>query len=447
VIPNTEAETDTFFKLSLISSRAERDKKAKFTSLAHLLNKPFLLDCYNSLNKNKAVGIDNVSHEEYGRNLDTNLEELVCRLKSKKYKPIPSKRVYIPKDKNEKRPLGISAIENKIVELGITRILETIYEEDFLDISYGFRPKRNCHQAISKIDSLIRNKGVNHIVEADIKGFFDNVSHDELMNFLNERIVDTSFLSLIRKFLKAGYVDKSLLVNTEKGTPQGSILSPMLANIFLHYVLDIWFEGIVKKHVRGYCELIRYADDFICLVQYEGDAVRIERALKNRLGKYGLTIHPEKSRRFSFGRFEEQNAKRQKRKPNTFNFLGFTHFCTTTLKGKFKVGHKTNRKKFVKACKEMNQWLKAIRNACNIKEWWKILKAKLSGHYNYYGISGNYRSLANYFHTTKRLVYKWLNRRSQKKSMNWQELNNYLKCYPLPKPEIKMNIYTLSDAL
>jgi hypothetical protein len=252
---------------------------------------------------------------------------------------------------------------------------------------------------------------------------------------------------LIRKFLKAGYVDKSLLVNTEKGTPQGSILSPMLANIFLHYVLDIWFEGIVKKHVRGYCELIRYADDFICLVQYEGDAVRIERALKNRLGKYGLTIHPEKSRRFSFGRFEEQNAKRQKRKPNTFNFLGFTHFCTTTLKGKFKVGHKTNRKKFVKACKEMNQWLKAIRNACNIKEWWKILKAKLSGHYNYYGISGNYRSLANYFHTTKRLVCKWLNRRSQKKSMNWQELNNYLKCYPLPKPEIKMNIYTLSDAL
>lgn len=446
-MPYTEAETDTCFKLSLISSRAEREKDFKFTSLAHLLNKSFLSDCYDSLNKESAVGIDNVSHEEYGNNLDENLESLVGRLKSGKYKPLPSKRVYIPKNKDEKRPLGISAVENKIVEAGMTQILEAIYEEDFLDISYGFRPNRNCHQAISKIDNLIRLKPVNHIVEADIKGFFDSVPHEVLINFIRERIIDTRFLELIRRFLKAGYIDNNLLVKAESGTPQGSILSPILANIFLHYVLDIWFESTVKKHVKGYCELVRYADDFVCLVQYEPDTCKIERALKNRLEKYGLTIHPEKSRKFSFGRFEQQNADKQNRRPNTFDFLGFTHFCTVTLKGKFKVGHITSRKKFVAKCKEMNQWLKTVRNACKAKEWWKTLKAKLTGHYNYYGISGNIRSIAKYHFMTIRLVNKWINRRSQKKSMNWQMFQNYLKCYPLPKPEIKVNIYALSNVM
>jgi RNA-directed DNA polymerase len=446
-VPFPEAEIDTWYKLSLISSHAERNESLKFTSLAHLLNKPFLSDCYDSLNKKKAVGIDNVSHEEYGRNLDENLETLVSRLKSNKYKPLPSRRVYIPKNKDEKRPLGISALENKIVEAGITRILGTIYEEDFLDISYGFRPNRSCHQAISKIDSLIRLKPINHIVEADIKGFFDNVSHDELIKFIRERIVDTRLLELLKKFLKAGYIDNNLLMNPKDGTPQGSILSPMLANIFLHYVLDLWFESTVKKHVRGYCELIRYADDFICLVQYENDAVRIEKALRNRLEKYGLTIHPKKSRRFSFGRFEKQNADRQNRKANTFDFLGFTHFCTTTLKGKFKVGYKTSRKKLAAKCKEMNEYLKGVRNLYKTKEWWKILKSKLTGHYNYYGISGNFRSIGSYYQRTVQLLHKWLNRRSQKKSMNWESFNNYLKSYPLPKPEIKVNIYALSKVM
>ena len=437
----------TWVKLSLISERAKREPDCQFTSLAHLLNEEFLEDCFHSLTRNKAVGIDNVSWKDYSENLDENLNELVNKMKLKKYKPIPAKRVYIPKNENEKRPLGISAIENKIVELGIKRILESIYEEDFLDFSFGFRPNKNCHQALAKIDSLIMNNPVNHIVEADIKGFFDNVSHTELINFLRIRIADTSFLYLIELFLKAGYVDDGLLVKSDKGTPQGSILSPILANIFLHYVLDEWFETTVKSHIKGFCDIVRYADDFLCVVQYAGEAQRIEKALRNRFTKYGLELHPTKSKTLSFGRFELENSKRQNRRSNTFDFLGFTHFCAKTRTGNFKVGRKTSRKKFSAKCKAMNDWLKSIRNLMKTKEWWKILKSKLAGHIQYYGVSGNYPAISKFYYITLCLVHKWLNRRSQKKSMNWANFNNYLKCYPLPKPKIKHNLYALSHTM
>jgi group II intron reverse transcriptase/maturase len=390
------------------------------------------------------VGIDGVSWKGYGEKLDDNVEGLIARMKHKSYKPIPARRVYIPKNEKEKRPLGISALENKIVELGITRILRSIYEEDFLECSFGFRPKRNCHQAINRVDKLIMTKQVNHIVEADIKGFFDNVSHEELMRFLEIRIVDRTLLELIGRFLKAGYVDDGLLVRSESGTPQGSILSPMLANIFLHYVLDIWFNKTVKSSVRGFCELVRYADDFVCVVQYAEDAPRIEKALKARFERYGLEIHPEKSRAFSFGRFESENAKRQNRRANTFDFLGFTHYCDKSRKGIFKIGRKTSRKKFKAKCKDMNLWLKSVRNLVKTKEWWKVLRSKLQGHYQYYGVSGNMPSIAQFSTIIVRLVRKWLNRRSQKRKMSWSKFNDYLSCYPLPKPSIKYNLYTLS---
>ena len=442
-MPYTEMN-NTWGKLSLISEHAKREPQLQFTSLVHLLNKGFLKDCYNSLNRNKAVGIDGVCWKEYGENLDDNVEGLITRMKNKSYKPIPARRVYIPKNEKEKRPLGIPALENKIVELGITRILRSIYEEDFLECSFGFRPRRNCHQAINRIDKLIMTKPINHIVEADIKGFFDNVSHKELMRFLEMRIVDKTLLELVGRFLKAGYVDDGLLVRLESGTPQGSILSPMLANIFLHYVLDTWFNETVKSRVSGFCELVRYADDFVCVVQSAEDAQRIERALKARFERYGLEIHPDKSRAFSFGRFEGENAMRQNRRANTFDFLGFTHYCDKTRKGGFKVGRKTSRKKFKAKCKDMNLWLKSVRNLVKTKEWWKVLRSKLQGHYQYYGVSGNMSSISKYYTITVRLVRKWLNRRSQKKRMSWSKLYDYLSCYPLPKPSIKHNLYTLS---
>jgi len=431
----------TWQKLSLISGHARRDPDFQFTSLAHLLDVEYLRDCYKSLNRNKAVGIDNVNWEEYGRKLDENLELLVSKLKRKKYKPKPARRVYIPKSETEERPLGISALENKIVERGITWILENIYEQDFLNCSYGFRPKRNSHQALKELNDLIMFQPVNHIVEADIKGFFDNVSHEKLMEFMSIRIKDTTLLNLIKKFLKAGYVDDGLLVKPEAGTPQGSILSPMLANIFLHYVLDTWFETTVKSHVRGYCEIVRYADDFVCVVRYADDARRIERGMRNRFNKYGLELHPTKSRNLSFGRFERGNAKRQNRRANTFDFLGFTHYCDRSRKGNFKVGRKTSRKKYTAKCRAMNAWLRAIRNQVKTKEWWKILIAKLRGHFQYYGVSENYKGIAGFYKFTIRMVRKWMNRRSQKRKMSWDRFTKYLEHYPLPKPKIVHSFY------
>jgi RNA-directed DNA polymerase len=432
---------ETWQKLSLITGHARRDPKFQFTSLAHLLNVDYLRDCYKSLNRNKAVGIDNVSWEEYGKDVDENLELLVSRLKRKKYKPIASRRVYIPKSESEKRPLGISALENKIVERGITWILESIYEQDFLNCSYGFRPNRNAHQALKEMNDLIMFQSVNHIIEADIKGFFENVSHEKLMDFIRIRVKDTTLLNLIEKFLKAGYVDDGVLVKSDRGTPQGSILSPMLANIFLHYVLDRWFETTVKSQVKGFCEIVRYADDFVCVVRYANEEKRIERGLQNRFNKYGLEIHPSKSRNSSFGRFERENAKLQKRRANTFDFLGFTHYCDRSRKGNFKVGRKTSGKKFASKCREMNRWLKAIRNQVKTKEWWKVLKAKLRGHFQYYGVSENYNGVVRFYKFTLRVVRKWLNRRSQKRKMNWDRFTTYLEHYPLPKPKIVHSFY------
>lgn len=431
----------TWGKLSLISEHAQRDSSFRFTSLAHLLDEGFLKDCHEGLNRNKAVGADEVSWEEYDQNLDENLSTLVRRLKRKKYKPQPARRVYIPKSKTEKRPLGIPAHENKVVEKGITHILESIYENDFLDSSYGFRPGRNCHQALKRLGYLIMSKPVNHIVESDIKGFFDNVSHEKLLELLRIRIADSSVLLLIEKFLKAGYIDDGLLVRPEKGTPQGSILSPLLANVFLHYVLDVWFETTVKKHTRGFCEIVRYADDFVCVVQYAEDAEKIEKALKNRFEKFGLEIHPDKSRRISFGRFEKENAEKQNRKSNTFDFLGFTHYCDKNRNGKFKVGRKTCPKRFTSKCRDMKIWLKGVRNQAKAKDWWEILKSKLRGHYQYYGVSENYRGILNFYKATLRNVRKWMNRRSQKGKMSWADFNEYLKKYPLPKPRIVHNFY------
>ena len=446
-MPYSEMENITPAKLALISGRARRESKYQFTCLAHLLNEWFLKECYYSLGRDRASGIDGVTWTEYGKDLYENLNNLVTRMKVKRYKPLPAKRVYIPKNEYEKRPLGLPALEDKIVQKGISRVLEAIYEEDFLDCSYGFRPARNCHQAINAVDKTIMTKPINHVIEADIKGFFDNVSHEWMMKFLQVRIKDPSFLLLIRRFLKAGYFEAGQIVATEQGTPQGGNLSPILSNIFLHYVLDLWFEKKVKPQTRGVCHLVRYADDFICMVQYADDAQHIEQALRARFAKFDLELHPVKTRVISFGRYERENAKRQNRRSNTFDFLGFTHYCDTSRRGKFTVGHKTNRKKFRMKCKEMNDWLRKIRNYRKGKEWWPILQAKLRGHYQYYGISGNMRSLQRFYSLTLRMTLKWLNRRSQRKSFSWKGFNKYLEHYPLPKPRIVHNLYTLSPVV
>ena len=439
-MPDSELEI-TESKLVLIAKHAAGKSNLQFTSLAHLLNFPFLRSCFYSLDRTKAAGVDGVRWEDYEVNLDENLRSLLVRLKEKKYKPLPARRVYIDKSDGKKRPLGISALENKIVEKGVTVILQSIYEEDFSGQSFGFRPKRSCHMALRELNDRIYKNRTNYVVEADIKGFFDNVSHELLMDFIKVRIKDSSMLHLIGKFLKAGYIDNGIFNVSEVGTPQGSILSPLLSNIFLHYVLDIWFEKVVKRHVHGYCEFIRYADDFVCVVKLENDAIRIEKALHNRFNRFGLELHTEKSRRISFGKLERGNAKAENRRAHTFDFLGITHYCDVSRRGYFKVGRVTSRKSFVSKCREIKDWLKEKSSTSKPVKWWDDLKSKLRGHYQYYGVSGNTRKVQEFYHCTQRALFRRLNRRSQRKSYTWENFAEYLKKHPLPEPRLVHNFY------
>lgn len=428
-------ETLTSTKLTLVTRRARKDSKSTFTSLAHLLNVEFLRECYRSLGKEKACGMDGRSWHEYGEHLEANLTALVERLKAKRYRPLPARRVYIPKSQTQMRPLGLPAIEDKIVQKGIARILEAIYEVDFLDCSYGFRPGRSGHEALKAVHDTIMTGPIRYVVEADVQGFFDHVSHDWMMQFLQVRIRDSRLLRLIRQFLEAGYVESGQWVRPPQGTPQGGNLSPMLANVYLHYVLDLWFDRKVKPTLDGQCHLVRYADDFVCLVQHRHSAERLEGMLHERFARFGLTLHPTKTRTLSFGRFERESARRQGRKAHTFVFLGFTHYCGRSRRGRFLLGRKTSGKAFRRACQAMHAWLRRVR-CVPLRDLWPMLAAKLRGHYQYYGVSGNSRMITKFGYVTIRAVYKWLNRRSQGRSFTWQQLNAYLARYPLPRPRL-----------
>ena len=440
-IPRDGREVST--KLWSITLRAREDPTCKFTSLAHLLTADFLKDCFRELKKDKAPGIDGVTWRKYEENLDENIEDLVTRLIAKQYRPQPVKRAYIPKSNGERRPLGIPALEDKIVQLAIKKILEAIFEEDFCDVSHGFRPYRSCHDALDMVDMIIMTKPVNTVVDMDITKFFDMVDHECLMECLKQRVVDPSLLRIIARFLKSGVMDEGKYRKTDRGTPQGGILSPILANIYLHYALDLWFEKEVKKQLNGFAQLVRYADDFIVCFQYDDEARAFWKALKERLAKFGLTISEEKSRIIKFGRYACQQARKQGKKCATFDFLGFTLYCDKTRNGKFKVGRKTSSKKFRQKMKTMNLWLKGVRNRTKLELWWPLLAQKMMGYYQYYGISGNIRGLQSFYYHTTELAFKWINRRSQRKSYNWGQFNRFLSFNPLPKPKI-FHFYALS---
>ena len=431
-------------KLKRITQLARENPKNKFSTLAYLLNEGYLEQCYGELKKDKACGIDGVTVEGYGVNLKENLKDLVGRMKALHYYPQAVKRVYIPKGEGKRRGLGIPAVEDKIVQMGIKRILEAIYEVDFSDSSYGFRPGRSCHKALDVLDKTLMTKPINAIVDVDIEKFFDNVDHKWLMKCLEQRINDPNFLRLIVRFLKAGIIEEGEYAESDKGTPQGGVLSPILANIYLHYILDLWFEKVAKRQLKGYAGLIRYCDDFVVCFEEVESAGKFMEMLKERIAKFGLKTAGDKSRVIEFGRRIWEKKNREGGKAETFDFLGFTHFCDKTRRGKFKVGRKTAKKKFIQKMKAMNEWLKSVRNLVTLEEWWKVLKPKLVGHYRYYGVSGNKVIITKFYQKTSSLAFKWMNRRSQKKSCTYEKYCRYL-LNTLPKPKIYHLTYTLSS--
>jgi len=422
--------------LSVLTSRARENPKCRFTSLMYRFNEDFLKECFACLKRDKAAGIDGVTAAEYEANLDENLKDLVSRMKAWHFRFSPARRVYIPKGNGNLRPLGIPSVEDKIVQMALKKILEAIYEVDFLPVSFGFRPGRNCHQAVDALYKAVMVRPTNYIVDVDIRNFFDTVDHKRLMALLEIRIADPNILRLIGRFLKAGYVEAGKCYQPEAGTPQGGVLSPLLANIYLHYALDTWFEEDFKSKAIAFCRLIRYADDFVVGFQKKADATEFGVRVKERLAEYGLEIAEEKSRIIPFGRYPFLSAEQRGKKLSTFDFLGFTFFCTKSRKGNFLLGRKTARKKFRQKIVALNQWLKAVRNTAKLEEWWPSLKLKLEGHYRYYGISGNMREMKQFHAQAVSRVFKWTNRRSQKRSFNFVQFCRYLQHNPLPKPRI-----------
>jgi|SRR5690625_1210469 len=432
-------------KLARIAEMAKANPKFQFTSIGHFINAEMLIRSHEDMETGKATGVDEVTKETYDMNLEENVRNLVGRLKQKSYRPLPARRTYIPKDEKSMRPLGIPAYEDKLVQDALKNILEAIYEQDFMNFSYGFRPKRNMHDALKKLNRTIEQGRINYVVDADIKGFFNHVDHEWLMKFLNLRIKDPNIHRLVRRMLKAGIQEDGEFEPTEEGTPQGSVVSPILANIYLHYVLDMWFEIVVKKQCKGQAEIVRFADDFVCCFQYKEDATRFYAALLTRLKKFNLNVAEEKTKIIEFGRFAERNNRRRgKGKPDTFDFLGFTHYCSKSRKGTFRVKRKTSGKKFKQKVKAMKTWIKANRHM-EQKEFLKILRSKLTGHYRYYGITDNSEKMQSYYTITINLMFKWLNRRSQRKSFTRDRFYEVLKDFKLPKPRIYVNIYDRSN--
>ena len=410
-----------------IADRARRDKKARFGNLYGLLNDANLRDCFYQLRKDAAPGVDKVTFEQYEADLDTNLANLVERLVRKRYRAKLVRRKYIPKANGKLRPLGIPALEDKLLQLAVARILEAIHEQDFLECSWGYRPGRSPREASRALADQLQRGKFGYVVEADIKGFFDNISHAWMLRMLEERVHDAPFLRLINKWLKAGIVEATGEVkHPVTGTPQGGIVSPVLANIYLHYVLDLWFECEVRKNSQGAVTMIRYADDFVCAFQYKTDAENFERQLPGRLGKFGLETAPGKTRQMRFSRFALE--------PNeAFEFLGFEFRWVRRRNGKVGVRRRTAPGKLRGSVRAFTEWIRKNRHR-RIKELMSTLAAKLRGYRNYYGVRGNSESLGRFFREAQKLLFKWLNRRSDKRSHTYEQFNAMLRRHNLPAP-------------
>ena len=420
-----------------IAQQAEKHERVQ--TLMHYVNKQNLIEEHRQQQKGKVVGIDNVGKGDFGENLEANVDDMLTRMKTFSYRPQAVRRTYIPKaGSDEMRPLGIPAYEDKLVQGVMRKVLDRIYEGKFYDFSYGFREGRSCHQAIREVNQLIMTKRVNFIVDADIKGFFDNVDHEWLMRFLEHDIADKNFLRYIKRFLKAGIMEDMKYHESDKGTPQGGLISPVCANVYLHYVLDMWFDKVVKKKCKGEAYIVRYADDFICMFQYRNEANVFYEELEARLKKFNLELSKEKSKIIRFGRFAKQHSADGK--TDTFDFLGFTHVNGETLTGKYTVMHRTSKKKLKVKKQNVKEWLKENIHK-KPSDTIELLNRKLVGHYRYYGISGNYEGLLKFYRYIRIALYKTLTRRSQRAYLTWRRYRMLLEKHPIAEPKIYVNIW------
>lgn len=420
-------------KLQAIAQQAIGYPEMVFTTLAHHIDMEWLREAYRLTNKSSAAGIDGVTAKEYEANLEENLCDLHERLKSRRYIAPPVERVWLDKEDGRKRPIGKPTFEDKIVQRAVVMLLEAVYEQDFYDFSHGFRPGHSPHQALHELREQCRELTINWIVDADVSGFFDELRHDLLREFLQRRVNDGGLLWLIGKWLNAGVMEEGRLTYTEKGSPQGGVVSPILANVFLHYVLDEWFEQEVKPRLKGRSFLVRFADDFVIGCELESDARRIIEVLPKRFDRYGLTIHPQKTQLVRFGKPSKHDPSGPKN--GTFDFLGFTHYWGKTRQGYWVIKRKTARKRLRRAIKALWQWCKENRHL-PLKEQYQMLCLKLRGHYQYYGLRSNYRQLEAVYQEVLKGWWYWLNRRSRQRDLEWEEFKRLLTNFPLPRPRI-----------
>jgi group II intron reverse transcriptase/maturase len=400
----------------------------KLQTLMHLINKTTLKEVHKNQEANKASGIDRVTKTAYNKDVDANIDNLLARMKTFSYRPQAARRSYIEKEgKEELRPLGIPAYEDRLVQGVIAEILDIIYEPKFYEFSYGFREARDCHMAIKRLDGILMGK-TSWVVDADIKNFFGNVDHEWMMKFLEHDIADKNLLRYIKRFLKAGIMEAGQITETDSGVPQGGLCSPVMANVYLHYVLDMWFEVKIKKTSRGMAEIVRYADDFVCCFQYEDDAKNFYGALRERLAKFGLELSEDKSQIIKFGRFAGDGA-------GTFDFLGFTIISGKSRNGYFIVKYRTSEKKLKAKRAKVRKWIRQNMHT-PIGELIKKLNVKLRGHYNYYGLSHNFKKMNGFYKYVERTLFKTLNRRGGKRKLNWDLFGKIMGHNPLLLPKI-----------
>jgi RNA-directed DNA polymerase len=425
-------------KLLKVAERAKREPETRLLALAHLMDEELLKEAFDRIRKEAAVGVDGVTKEEYGAHLEENIRALHTRMREGRYRHQPIRRVHIAKAPGKTRPIGISTVEDKIVQNALTTVLGAIYEQDFLDCSYGFRPGRSAHDALRTVNAACMRGEVSWVLEADIESFFDSIDRKRLMEMLRQRVNDESFMRLVGKCLHVGVLDGEEYSEPEVGTAQGSTLSPMLGNIYLHHVLDVWLDREVKPRLRGKVSLVRYADDLVIGFERREEAELVMGMLRQRMAEYGLRLHPEKTRLVPF---QKPSTRQQGGKgPGTFDYLGFTLLWRRTRKGNWAQNFKTRKARLQRAKQALNDFCRGHRHE-PVKEQHASLCRRVNGHFNYFGVNGNFASLVRLRKAAQRIWYTWLRRRSNRTRLNWQRFRDLLRAFPLPRPSIRVQLW------